>query len=110
MGVTIPGKNQDGQPCSVKVTTWVRLPPECRPASWKGKYADPVVPMVRALYGHPDAGGYWEIHGDSHLKKVGFRPLNVNWPSVYFHDRLRLMLMVYVDDFKMSGPAENMAE
>lgn len=32
------------------------------------------------------------------------------WQSCYFHDQLRLFLVVYVDDFKMSGPTENMAQ
>ena len=29
---------------------------------------------------------------------------------MFFHSELQLMLMVYVDDFKMSGPAKNLAE
>ena len=33
MGDTIPGVDAKGQPCSVKVSTWVRLPFECRPDS-----------------------------------------------------------------------------
>ena len=39
--------------------TWVCLPPEARPKSWKGKYRFPVVPLKKALYGHPDAGTYF---------------------------------------------------
>eukprot|EP00971_Amphidinium_carterae_P288347 5724449-Amphidinium_carterae.1 len=34
--------------------TWVRLPRDRWPESWK-KYRDPVVPLIRALYGHPDS-------------------------------------------------------
>ena len=30
------------------------------------------------------------------------------WPSVYHHDGLDLTVMVYVDDFKMAGPAKNL--
>ena len=30
------------------------------------------------------------------------------WPSVFFHPKLKLLLVVYVDDFKMSGPKESM--
>ena len=37
--------------------TWVSLPRERWPKSWSGKYTNPVVPLVLALYGHPDAGG-----------------------------------------------------
>ena len=29
---------------------------------------------------------------------------------MYYHPTLKLLLMVYVDDFKMSGPAKNMPE
>ncbi|CAE7815308.1 unnamed protein product [Symbiodinium sp. CCMP2456] len=36
--------------------TWVRLPKERWPPEWQGKYHDPVVRLVLALYGHPDAG------------------------------------------------------
>ena len=39
--------------------TYVRLPPERWPAAWKGM-KDPVCPLILALYGHPDAGGFWE--------------------------------------------------
>eukprot|EP00969_Alexandrium_andersonii_P297655 13155596-Alexandrium_andersonii.AAC.1 len=37
--------------------TWVRLPEHEWPQEWKDRgYVDPVVPLVLALYGHPDAG------------------------------------------------------
>ncbi len=39
------------------ITTWVRLPLDQWPASWKGM-RDPVCKLVLALYGHPDSGGY----------------------------------------------------
>ena len=67
---------------------------------------DPVVPLVRALYGHPDAGGYWEQHCDKHLRKVGFKPANEGWPGLYVHEELNVLLMVYVDDFKAAGTPE----
>ena len=67
------------------------------------------MPLVKSLYGHPDAGGYWEQHCNAHLKKSGFEPIE-NWPSMFFHSELQLMLMVYVDDFEMSGPAKNLAD
>ena len=37
--------------CTVSVSTWVRLPPECRPGGWS-HIKGPVVPLVKALYGH----------------------------------------------------------
>ena len=39
----------------------------------------------------------------------GFLPVH-NWPSVFHHKERNLLFMVYVEDFKMSGPAEHMAK
>ena len=36
--------------------TWVRLPRDQWPPEWEGM-VDPVVPLLLALYGHPDSGG-----------------------------------------------------
>ena len=66
----------------------------------------PVVRLEQALYGHPDAGTYWEEHCDSHCRSVGFEPIQ-DWPSCYWHDKLQLLLVIYVDDFKMSGPTDS---
>ena len=33
-----------------------------------------------------------------------------SWRSVYYHEELRVLLVVYVDDFKMAGPPEGIAE
>ena len=52
-------------------TTWVMLPEELWPEDWwvvsvdgprTPKYDKPVVILKKALYGHPDAGTYWEMH------------------------------------------------
>ena len=89
--------------------TWVRLPPDRWPSEWKGKYKDPVVRLTLALYGHPDSGGFWELHCEKMLGGVGFQLVfPAAWPSVFFHPQLRLLLAVYVDDFKMAGPKANM--
>ena len=39
------------------VQTWVSLPEEEWPPAWAGM-KDPVCPLVLALYGHPDSGGF----------------------------------------------------
>ena len=91
--------------------TWVCLPPDARPDWWKKKFPNmrrPVCRLRKALYGHPDAGTYWEQKCDAHCKKVGFVPIGPEWPSCYFHPDLRLLLVVYVDDFKLAGPKANM--
>ena len=36
--------------------TWIRIPKYRWPKSWHGKYKDPAIPLVLALYGHPDSG------------------------------------------------------
>jgi hypothetical protein len=61
------------------------------------------------LYGHPDAGGFWEEHCEERLNRpeVGFVPIK-NWRSCFWHPQLKLFLVVYVDDFKMAGPTANL--
>ena len=69
LGTTTPGSSVGPEgmvACKVNVTTGVTVPPECRPKTADGKdlwfakgIRDAVVPLVKALYGHPDAGGYW---------------------------------------------------
>ena len=86
--------------------TWVRIPRERWPESWEGT-EDPVCPLRLALYGHPDAGGFWEKHCEKAVTAVGFDFLP-DWPSVFFHKELRLMLVIYVDDFKLAGPKISM--
>ena len=45
------------------------------------------------------------------LKEVGFELVFPSaWPSVFWHPHLRLLLAVYVDDFKMAGPKDNLAK
>jgi hypothetical protein len=34
--------------------TYIRIPKDRWPDGWEKKYTDPVVPLVLALYGHPD--------------------------------------------------------
>ena len=62
---------------------------------------DPVCPLILALYGHPDAGTCWEKHCDQGLQKAGFLPIP-NWSGCYRHTKLRAVLTVYVDDFKLA--------
>ena len=39
---------------------------------------------------------------------MGFQPVGEEWPSVYTHPELQLVLVVYVDDFKLAGPKNNL--
>ena len=83
---------------------WVCLPEEARPPEWKHKFRKPVVRLVRALYGHPDSGTMWEQHCDAAVTKQGFVPIGPEWPSVYWNEATKILLVIYVDDFKMAGP------
>ena len=71
------------------------------------KYTDPVCLLKRALYGHPDAGTYWEQQSEKHFSSVGFIPIP-DWKSCFRHPRLDLMLIVYVDDFRLAGPKRHL--
>ena len=66
--------------------------------------------MLQSLNGHPDSGTNWEIYADEGITRAGFVLISKEWQSCYFHPKLRLMLVVYVDDFKLSGPKNNLAK
>ena len=73
--------------------TWVRLPRDQWPTAWVEKgYKDPVCPLVLALYGHPDSGGFWEQHCETHLKSQGFEPVP-EWIYCFWHRKLRYYLL-----------------
>ena len=91
------------------VPTWLRLPRNRWPKDWQRLYKDPLVPMLLALYGHPDSGGIWEKHFEDRIATKGWVPvLKEIWKSLFFNPSLNLLLVVYVDDLKMAGPTENM--
>ena len=72
------------------------------------KWVRPVVRLTKALYGHLDRGTFWEDHCDKESRKVGFEPIGPTWPSCYFHQKLDVSLVVYVDNFKFAGPKNNL--
>ena len=78
------------------------------PNWWTQKFGDPVVRLVRALYGHPDSGGYWEQKCSDGLKKCGFERIDEAYNSLWYNKKRDCLLMVYVDDFKMAGTLANM--
>ena len=64
--------------------TWVCFSPEARPSWWRKSFPTlrrPVCRLKKALYGHPDAGTYWEQTCDAHVQSVGFIPIGPEWPS-----------------------------
>ena len=47
------------------VPTWLSNPRNRWPEHWSKEFWQPMVPLVLALYGHPDSGGIWENHLNS---------------------------------------------
>ena len=88
--------------------TWVELPRNRWPVSWS-HMKRPVCRLRLALYGHPDSGGHWERRCERYLQAAGFEPVR-EWRSVFWHKKLKTLLVVYVDDFKMAGPTKSLPE
>ena len=85
-----------GPPC------WVELPEDAWPDDIDfRKFRRPVVRLFKALYGHPDSGTMWEQHCDRKVRELDFVPVGEEWPSMYFHKKLQLLLVIYVDDLKL---------
>eukprot|EP00435_Cladocopium_sp_Y103_P037733 s2261_g10.t1 len=87
--------------------TFVTLPSELWKASWRGCFKQPMVRLLRALYGHPRAGAFWDLHlrqvlqGDMSLVPVD------GHPSAFFHESWHLLIVVYVVDVLAAGPLES---
>ena len=77
------------------VPTWLRLPRNRWPKDWQRLYKDPLVPMLLALYGHPDSGGIWEKHFEDRIATKGWVPvLKEVWKSLFFNPSLNLSILV----------------
>lgn len=90
---------------SSKYKTWIELPPELRPKHWREKFLKPVVLLVKALYGHPDAGGLWEQHLKKIIKNLGGEEVP-EYPGNFYFPDTKLLLSTYVDDLTLAGPSE----
>ncbi len=91
--------------------TWISIPRHRWPQEWVDSgITDPVTPLLLALYGHPDSGGYWEAKCDTEVKEEGFKTIGLcgEWRSCYYHPEKKLFLCIYVDDFKLSGPKKEL--
>ena len=90
---------------SSKYKTWIELPPELRPKHWRDKFVKPVVLLVKALYGHPDAGGLWEQHLKKIIRNLGGQEVP-EYPGNFFFPDNKLLLSTYVDDLTLAGPSD----
>lgn len=66
--------------------TWIEFPPELRPSWWKQKIIKPVVLLIKALYGHPEAGGLWEKHLKQIMHALGGKETPEHPGSFYLAD------------------------
>ncbi len=69
------------------VATWVTLPEHRWPKHWIGKFRNPVVLLVPALYGDGDAGTFWEDHFGDKLTSVEYTKLAEEWPGVFWREK-----------------------
>ena len=88
--------------------TWVRLPKAWWPDHWYDTsgvplYYDPVVVLVRALYGHPESGALWDRHLRVILVRLRWRRVESH-PGLYVHEVTMAVLVVYVDDLLLAAP------
>ena len=72
----------------------------------QGRFSKPNGPTPTGTLRPPQASAFWDLH----LKQVlmadlGFIAIEGH-PSVYYHETLRLLVVVYVDDILVSGPPE----
>ena len=65
-------------------------------ASGEPKYWDPVCPLQRALYGHPESGAIWEKHLASILEELGWERVRAH-PGTWVHRETLALLAVYVE-------------
>ena len=91
------------------VRTWISLPKWLQPPEWS-HIDKPVVLMELNLYGHPNAQDHWWHHLHQVVVGLGFESAGEGWTSVYFHRGYKTMLIVYVDDLKLSGPSAVLPE
>ena len=86
---------------------WIRLPRHRWPKSWES-IEDPVAPLERNLYGHPQAVLLWERQFEEALSELGWEKIP-NWECMFVHRRQGLFLSVCVDDIRMAGKQQNVA-
>ena len=88
-------------PKSECADVWIRVPRHKWPKSWSSM-EDPVVPLMRNLYGHPLAGLLWERQFEKILLKYGWEMVS-DWDCLFVHREKGLFLSVYVDDVKLAA-------
>lgn len=55
----------------------------------------PVVLLVKALYGHPDAGGLWEQHLKTIIKSLGGQEVP-EYPGNFFFPNTKEVVAIHI--------------
>ena len=87
--------------------TWLRLPKSLRHKlpEHARNMSDPVVRLLKALYGHPRAGGDWDHHFTQLLKGGGWNLIE-DEKSLFLSPCGQCVLAIYVDDLLCGGPVK----
>ena len=88
-----------------RTPSFVELPREWWPDSWfhdgsarmRPKYVRPHCHLLRAVYGHPDAGAFWEATLTAIMQQQGWTTVPGSG-SVFLHQPSHAICVVYVDD------------
>ena len=87
---------------------WVEILIEQQPQSWKDTgIVRPCCPLRISLYGHPLSGTFWENQYTEKIINGGFVKM-MGWECFFYHEELKVILSIYVDDFKLCGLTENL--
>ena len=79
-------------------------PPEWLTKDGKPVYSDPVVPLLKALYGHPESGALRKKQLASILVELTWQKCESH-PGIWIHESAAV-LAVYVDDLPMVAPRD----
>ena len=93
-------------PLKSKVPTWLEIPKYLCPDEWKHIHR-PCVRLIKALYGHPEAGGHWENHLTEIVMGVMKGQKVKHHHSCFWFPNEYLLLIVNVDDLLLSGPSQH---
>ena len=68
----------------------------------------PVLQLRAMVPGCTNHVSMWVDKCHENLRKAGFQSLGEEQVPIYLHTKLRLLLMISGDRFKIAGPAENL--
>ena len=80
-----------------EVDTWIQLPEWQWTPAMKAAHEQtgrrPVCKLLRSLYGHPNAGLFWERKYKGILRKAGFKEM-LGWECMFYHSSYQVILSV----------------